>query len=95
MHERAILIGLVTPDLTQDIVHDYLLELDFLARTAGAETIKKFTQKMPFPDKATFLGHSFHKETLPNPSCKKTIGVNLKFSLVILLTSILLSFKLK
>ncbi len=56
MHERAILIGLVTPDLTQDIVHDYLLELDFLARTAGAETIKKFTQKMPFPDKATFLG---------------------------------------
>ena len=40
MHERAILIGLVTPDLTQDIVHDYLLELDFLARTAGAETIK-------------------------------------------------------
>ena len=56
MYEKAVLIGLITPDLTDDLVSEYLLELDFLARTAGAITIKQFTQKLPHPDNKTFLG---------------------------------------
>ena len=56
MGEKAVLIGLITPDVTPELVEEYLLELDFLARTAGAETVKQFTQKLPHPDNKTFLG---------------------------------------
>ena len=56
MSEKAVLIGLITPDLTTELVEEYLLELDFLARTAGAKTVKQFTQKLPHPDNKTFLG---------------------------------------
>ena len=62
MHEKAVLIGLITPDLTDDLVSEYLLELDFLARTAGATTIKQFTQKLPHPDNKTFLGRGKTEE---------------------------------
>ena len=54
--EKAVLIGLITPDVSTELVEEYLLELDFLARTAGAETVKQFTQKLPHPDNKTFLG---------------------------------------
>ena len=56
MHERAVLIGIITPEITEELVSEYLLELDFLARTAGAITVKQFTQKLPTPDNKTFLG---------------------------------------
>ena len=56
MGEKAVLIGLITPNVTTDLVEEYLLELDFLARTAGAKTVKQFTQKLPHADNATFLG---------------------------------------
>ena len=56
MGEKAVLIGLITPDLTPELVDEYLLELDFLARTAGAKTIKQFTQRLAHPDNKTFLG---------------------------------------
>ena len=56
MSEKAVLIGLITPEVTSELVEEYLLELDFLARTAGAKTVKQFTQKLPHPDNATFLG---------------------------------------
>ena len=56
MGEKAVLIGLITPDVTPELVDEYLLELDFLARTAGAKTIKQFTQRLPHPDNKTFLG---------------------------------------
>ena len=56
MHERALIIGLITPEVTEELVSEYLLELDFLARTAGAITVEQFTQKLPNPDNKTFLG---------------------------------------
>ena len=56
MSEKAILIGLITPKLTQDQVDEYLEELSFLAKTAGVNPIKRFTQKLPNPDNTTFLG---------------------------------------
>ena len=56
MSEKAILIGLITPKLTQDQVDEYLEELSFLAKTAGVTPVKRFTQKLPNPDNTTFLG---------------------------------------
>jgi GTP-binding protein HflX len=54
--ERAVLIGLVQPLQTEEKVTEYLDELDFLAQTAGAETAKRFIQKLPRPDSKTFIG---------------------------------------
>tara|TARA_Y100000739_G_C20607676_1_gene466641 strand:+ start:1808 stop:2974 length:1167 start_codon:yes stop_codon:yes gene_type:complete len=56
LKERAVLIGLITSDISKELIKEYLLELAFLAKTAGADTIKSFTQKLPHPDKSTFLG---------------------------------------
>jgi GTP-binding protein HflX len=54
--EKAILIGLITSDVTKDQAYEYLEELAFLADTAGAKPIRNFTQKLPHPDNKTFLG---------------------------------------
>ncbi len=54
--EKAILVGLVHQNQTDTQTREYLDELAFLAETAGAETIKRFWQKLPHPDKATFVG---------------------------------------
>ena len=54
--EVAILVGLIQKDQTEQQVIEYLDELEFLASTAGATTIKRFTQKMAHPDSKTFLG---------------------------------------
>jgi len=56
MSEKAILIGLITPEVTKEQAHEYLDELAFLADTAGAKPIRNFTQKLPHPDNKTFLG---------------------------------------
>ena len=54
--EKAVLIGLISPDVTQEQAYEYLDELAFLAKTAGAEPIRNFTQKLKHPDNKTFLG---------------------------------------
>jgi GTP-binding protein HflX len=54
--EKAVLVGLVHKDQTDHQVHEYLDELAFLAETAGAITIKRFTQKLQHPDSRTFIG---------------------------------------
>lgn len=54
--EKAILIGVITRDETPEQVEDYLDELAFLAKTAGIETQKSFTQKLDTPDVSTFVG---------------------------------------
>jgi GTP-binding protein HflX len=54
--ERAILVGLIQKDHTEVQVNEYLDELSFLAETAGAVAVKRFTQKMAHPDSKTFLG---------------------------------------
>ena len=56
MKEKAILIGLITPDNTPEKVYEYLDELAFLAKTAGAQPIRNFTQRLKHPDTTTFLG---------------------------------------
>ncbi len=54
--ERAVLVGLVHKDQTEQQVQEYLDELAFLAETAGAVAVKRFTQKLPHPDSKTFIG---------------------------------------
>ncbi len=54
--QSAVLVGLIHKDQTEEQAEEYLDELAFLANTAGAEAIKTFTQKLPHPDKKTFVG---------------------------------------
>lgn len=54
--EKAVLVGLVHKDQTEQQLQEYLDELAFLAETAGAVTVKRFTQKLPHPDSRTFVG---------------------------------------
>lgn len=54
--EKAILIGLVTPQQDEQKSAEYLAELAFLADTAGAESVKIFTQKLDYPNPRTFVG---------------------------------------
>ena len=54
--EKAILVGIVTQQQNEEKVYEYLDELAFLADTAGAETVKRFTQKLPMPNSKTFVG---------------------------------------
>jgi len=56
LNEEAVLVGLVQKDQTEEQVNEYLDELEFLALTAGAETVKRFIQKLPHPDPRTFIG---------------------------------------
>ena len=54
--ERAVLVGLIHKSQTEEQVQEYLDELAFLAATAGALTVKRFTQKLLHPDSRTFVG---------------------------------------
>ncbi len=55
-NERTVLVGLVQKDQNEQQVAEYLDELAFLAETAGAEAVKRFTQKLAHPDSKTFVG---------------------------------------
>lgn len=54
--ERAILVGVIQQNQTNEQVQEYLNELAFLAETAGAITVATFTQKLAHPDSKTFIG---------------------------------------
>jgi len=54
--ERAVLVGIITPNESEAQEKEYLEELAFLVETAGGETIRIFTQRMQRPERATFVG---------------------------------------
>ena len=54
--ERAVLVGLVTPEQSEAQVKEYLDELAFLAETAGIAPVRRFTQKADKPHAVTFVG---------------------------------------
>lgn len=54
--ETAVLVGLIHKQQTEEQAQEYLDELAFLAETAGAKTVKTFTQRLPHPDNKTFVG---------------------------------------
>jgi GTP-binding protein HflX len=53
---NAVLVGVISPEQTGELENEYLDELKFLAETAGAKTLKIFTQKLAHPDSRTFVG---------------------------------------
>lgn len=55
-YEKVILVGLITREQTEEKLQEYMDELEFLAYTAGAEVMKRFTQKMDKPDSKFFVG---------------------------------------
>ncbi|HAE25500.1 MAG TPA: GTPase HflX [Prevotellaceae bacterium] len=54
--ETAILVGLITQEQNEAKTKEYLDELEFLADTAGAVTVKRFTQKVNGPSQTTYVG---------------------------------------
>lgn len=54
--ECAVLVGLITPQQDEARSSEYLDELAFLADTAGAETVKVFTQRVDYPNPRTYVG---------------------------------------
>ena len=54
--ETAVLVGLITQTQDEAKTKEYLDELEFLADTAGAVTIKRFTQKVQGPSQVTYVG---------------------------------------
>ena len=54
--ETAILVGLITKNQSEEKTNEYLDELEFLADTAGAVTIRRFTQRLDGPSNATYIG---------------------------------------
>lgn len=54
--ETAVLVGIVTQEQNEAKTNEYLDELEFLADTAGAETVKRFTQKAGGPNAVTYVG---------------------------------------
>lgn len=54
--ETAVLIGVITQMQPEEKVKEYLDELEFLADTAGAKSLKRFTQKLDKPHPHTFIG---------------------------------------
>ena len=54
--ETAVLVGLITKEQDENKTKEYLDELEFLADTAGAITIKRFTQRVQGPNSVTYVG---------------------------------------
>ncbi len=55
-NERTVLVGLITQQQSEIKVNEYLDELAFLADTAGADPVKRFIQKMDYPNPRTYVG---------------------------------------
>ncbi|MDX5405100.1 MAG: GTPase HflX [Bacteroidota bacterium] len=56
IRERAVLIGIETRFQPAEKLEEYLDELEFLADTAGADSLARFTQKLENPHPKTFVG---------------------------------------
>mgnify|MGYP003590849433 FL=1 len=54
--EKAVLVGLITPNQNEQKIKEYLDELAFLADTAGVEPVKMFYQRLDYANPVTFVG---------------------------------------
>ncbi|MEJ7914110.1 MAG: GTPase HflX [Chitinophagaceae bacterium] len=72
--ERAVLVGVILKEQTEQQAQEYLDELSFLAETAGAVTVKRFTQKLAHADSKTFIGKG-KLEEIKNYMADKNIGL--------------------
>lgn len=55
-YEKAVLVGVITQNQSEEKLNEFLDELQFLTFTAGGEVVKRFTQKMDKPNPKTFVG---------------------------------------
>lgn len=55
-YEKVVLVGLITREQNEEKLEEYMDELQFLAYTAGAEVLKRFTQRLEKPDAKFFVG---------------------------------------
>ena len=56
LQEKVVLIGLITANQDEIKSEEYLDELEFLVETAGGLSVKRFVQRLEFPDPRTFVG---------------------------------------
>lgn len=56
VEETCVLVGLITSNVSDEQATEYLDELEFLAETAGALSVKRFVQKLPIANPRTFVG---------------------------------------
>jgi GTP-binding protein HflX len=54
--ETAVIVGLITPQQNERKTNEYLDELEFLAETAGAKVVQRFTQRVNGPSSVTYVG---------------------------------------
>lgn len=54
--ETAVLVGVHIKGQADEVIEDYLKELEFLADTAGATVLKLFVQRLDRPNPKTFIG---------------------------------------
>lgn len=54
--ETAVIVGLITPQQNERKTTEYLNELEFLADTAGAKVVRRFTQRVDGPSSVTYIG---------------------------------------
>lgn len=54
--DKAYLVGIITPEQSENQVREYLDELAFLAETDGIEAVRSFTQKLDHPNSTSYLG---------------------------------------
>ena len=52
----AVLVGIITPQQPEDRTREYLDELAFLADTNHIEPVKRFTQRLEYPNSTTYVG---------------------------------------
>ncbi len=55
-NENAVLVGLITPEQSEEKVNEYLDELAFLVETAGLVPGKRYVQRLDMPNAVTFVG---------------------------------------
>ena len=60
--ERILLVGVVFPGLTNEMVDDELDELALLVDSAGADVVARVVQRRDAPDPATFVGRGKAEE---------------------------------
>jgi GTP-binding protein HflX len=60
--ERVVLVGAIIGRQSEELVNEYLDELEFLVDTAGGQAIQRFTQKLDRPEPSTFIGKGKFEE---------------------------------
>ncbi len=73
--EKAVLVGVIQKQQTEEQITEYLDELEFLAETAGAKSVKRFVQKLQHPDSRTYIGKGKLQEIKEYISAHEEIGM--------------------